>query len=129
MQDEVSLFLEHGERRFFRAGCRCEECAGAERAYQRGRRPPGPRTEPVALTSVPAPGDWIRNARCKSAPVNLFFPLRGEDNATAKAICAGCPVLNDCRDYALANPDSLRGIWGGLTARERRRSRHGRLSA
>ena len=37
----------------------------------------------------------------------------------AKQICAACPILHDCRRHAITNaePD---GIWGGLTADERR---------
>lgn len=40
--------------------------------------------------------------------------------ATAKAICAGCPVRATCRAYALTAREPY-GIWGGLTARERTR--------
>lgn len=40
----------------------------------------------------------------------------------AREICHACPVLVECRDYALANPN-LDGTWGGLTEQERRRRR------
>ena len=36
----------------------------------------------------------------------------------AKAVCTGCPVLEQCRTYALARP-TLSGIWGGTSDRER----------
>lgn len=38
--------------------------------------------------------------------------------ATAKAICGGCPVVDQCRDWALTN-DEKWGIWGGMNASER----------
>lgn len=40
----------------------------------------------------------------------------------AKIVCYDCPVLMQCRDYALANP-GLSGTWGGLTEQERARTR------
>lgn len=39
--------------------------------------------------------------------------------AAAKAVCAACPVLEECRDWVLA-VDEPHGIWGGLTESERR---------
>jgi len=36
----------------------------------------------------------------------------------AKVVCAVCEVQEECRDWAVANRE--RGIWGGLTDRERR---------
>lgn len=36
----------------------------------------------------------------------------------AKVVCAVCEVQKECRDWAVANRE--RGIWGGLTDRERR---------
>jgi len=40
----------------------------------------------------------------------------------AKTICRGCPVMLECREYAMDNP-SLSGTWGGLTEQDRRRLR------
>jgi WhiB family redox-sensing transcriptional regulator len=37
----------------------------------------------------------------------------------AKAICASCPVLEPCLDYALTIREP-HGIWGGLNETERR---------
>jgi len=59
---------------------------------------------------------------CKKEDPELFFPetysLLSQVNV-AKAICNKCPLIAECRDYALANPD-LDGIWGGTTPRERK---------
>jgi hypothetical protein len=38
---------------------------------------------------------------------------------TAKFICAGCPIKQECLDYAMAAQEEY-GIWGGLTADERK---------
>ena len=37
----------------------------------------------------------------------------------AKAICVRCPVLEECREYALEVGET-HGIWGGLNEMERR---------
>jgi WhiB family redox-sensing transcriptional regulator len=56
---------------------------------------------------------------------SLFFPERGSTEriwvAAAKAVCASCPVRCDCLEVGMSEP---RGVWGGLTAYERRRLRH-----
>jgi WhiB family transcriptional regulator, redox-sensing transcriptional regulator len=46
--------------------------------------------------------------------------------AEAKSICNGCPVMLECRKYAMANP-SLTGTWGGLTEQDRRRMRRANI--
>jgi WhiB family redox-sensing transcriptional regulator len=38
--------------------------------------------------------------------------------ATAKAICAACPVLAQCRDHALKTREPY-GVWGGLGEEDR----------
>lgn len=76
----------------------------------------------VALSAVPWPGPWARKGRCRQTPAGIFFPGRGEDTEDAKAVCARCPVLAECRKYALAHP-ALHGVWGGLSVEERRHLR------
>ena len=51
----------------------------------------------------------------------IFHPLSDEDAAEdAKAICELCPVREACLEYAISAREKD-GVWGGLTARERRR--------
>lgn len=69
---------------------------------------------------LPAP--WMRQAACRESNPDLFFPHRGENVRAAKAVCAGCPVINECRDYSIVNDERV-GIWGGLTERDRRHLR------
>ncbi|WP_435210344.1 WhiB family transcriptional regulator [Streptomyces sp. bgisy034] len=51
----------------------------------------------------------------------LFFhtPRDHQAIAEAKRTCATCPVKKDCFNYAIDNQIRY-GIWGGLTAKERR---------
>ena len=56
---------------------------------------------------------------CETVP-DIYFPedipdreVREKAIQTAKALCADCPVLDLCRDYAL-NTGQEFGIWGGL---------------
>jgi WhiB family redox-sensing transcriptional regulator len=71
----------------------------------------------------PAPGSWRFQGLCRDEDVNRFFPNRETNNKViqkAKLICRQCPVLIECREYALNSSPSLSGIWGGLTQHERR---------
>ncbi|HEX7662556.1 MAG TPA: WhiB family transcriptional regulator, partial [Pseudonocardiaceae bacterium] len=45
-------------------------------------------------------------------------PARARREARAKAICQSCPVLELCRQHALAVQEPY-GIWGGLSESER----------
>jgi WhiB family redox-sensing transcriptional regulator len=72
-------------------------------------------------TRPPAADDWRSRAACRGADPDLFFPLGS--NREAIAICAGCPVREDCLDEALEKGDL--GIRGGTTETERRLMRAG----
>jgi WhiB family redox-sensing transcriptional regulator len=67
-------------------------------------------------------GEWREQAACRDSDPDLFFPTGDEDVAKiaiAKAICASCPVEEDCLVYAI-ELNQTSGIWGGHTATERR---------
>ncbi|WP_407646765.1 WhiB family transcriptional regulator [Allosaccharopolyspora coralli] len=73
--------------------------------------------------------DWQLRAACRDADTSVFFPpARGSarelSEARGKALCMQCPVRLTCLQYALDVEESF-GIWGGLTAAERREL-HGR---
>nr|WP_012476907.1 WhiB family transcriptional regulator [Streptomyces sp. 44030]ABC67339.1 hypothetical protein pRL1.10 [Streptomyces sp. 44030] len=60
---------------------------------------------------------------CAEVDPELFFPVSyvpSHQITTAKQICAGCPVLAECREYGMGQFD---GIFGGLTPGDRRRVR------
>jgi WhiB family redox-sensing transcriptional regulator len=65
-------------------------------------------------------GTWRDQARCRGVDPDIFHPSDEDDGAEAKAICAECPVREACLEYALTAREKD-GVWGGLTARERRR--------
>lgn len=66
---------------------------------------------------------WADRGSCKGLThkevVTYFFPLKTSsiEILKAKEICAVCPVLEECREYALAHSDH--GVWGGMSERER----------
>lgn len=71
---------------------------------------------------LPARPAWQALAACAGLDANLFFPERGVSTAPAKAVCRGCPVKDECLDYALENKERF-GVFGGLSERERRYTR------
>lgn len=68
---------------------------------------------------------WLDHAACRGVPTAVFFPGIGKPTAPAKKICADCPVLDPCLDYALETP-WLTGIWGGTSEKQRREIRTGK---
>ncbi|HWM37309.1 MAG TPA: WhiB family transcriptional regulator [Streptomyces sp.] len=71
-------------------------------------------------------GPWHSEAVCRRDEAGLFFAPSKEPTAArlsreqaAKRVCARCPVMVECREHALVLPEPY-GVWGGLTAAERR---------
>ena len=69
--------------------------------------------------------EWRADAACQHHPEELFYHgegerkgLRREKERHAKQICAHCPVIDQCRQYALQAGEAY-GVWGGLTEMER----------
>ena len=68
--------------------------------------------------------EWSSRAACLNAEPEVFFPIGNggvglDEVSAAKAICAGCAVLVECRDYAVATRQPF-GVWGGLDEEQRR---------
>jgi WhiB family transcriptional regulator, redox-sensing transcriptional regulator len=63
---------------------------------------------------------WMDSAGCAGLPTDWFFPDRGGSGLAvrAKAVCADCPVRQECLTFAVAT-GTADGIWGGLTPDER----------
>jgi WhiB family transcriptional regulator, redox-sensing transcriptional regulator len=66
---------------------------------------------------------WMTKAAC-TGRVDLFFGIAGERperrvrrEAVARQVCAGCPVMEPCRQAARLNRES--GFWGGENEEER----------
>lgn len=67
-------------------------------------------------------GDWVHQAACVGLAPDLFHPTRGEHAGHAQAVCASCPVRNECLNWALRTGQEF-GIWGGLSEQARKRIR------
>lgn len=96
---------------------------------------------------VPSRPEWQADAACRNVPVEVMVGVgRGDEFLSlrpkaavytqapdiAKRHCQRCPVVVECLDEAMRNPQLL-GVWGGLTDRERadrrNRSDHRRTAA
>ena len=80
--------------------------------------PPTP-TEPMLVDLDERP--WAAYGACRTADPDLFFPTEDTAAEAALKICRGCPVIDECRDWALEMRIRY-GAWGGLTERDRRRA-------
>jgi len=77
--------------------------------------------EPVRL--IAENDAWMHDAACKGL-THLFFPApaerpqaRDRREANARAVCSGCDVTHECRDFARDNHEY--GLWGGESEDER----------
>ncbi len=68
---------------------------------------------------------WQNSGACRDLPSEMFFhpdgergPSRRNREKKALAVCAACPVIQQCRTQALTIQESY-GIWGGLTEDDR----------
>lgn len=67
--------------------------------------------------------DWAL-AACSGMDSDLFFPI-GETGPSAiqieraKTVCGRCPIMAECRAWAIATAQAD-GVWGGLSTVERR---------
>jgi WhiB family redox-sensing transcriptional regulator len=69
--------------------------------------------DPAVFFPTPTPSRWSRPPGAPSAAMCELESL-------AKAVCRECPVRDECLAYALDHREHD-GVWGGLSARERRR--------
>jgi WhiB family redox-sensing transcriptional regulator len=71
--------------------------------------------------------EWRERAACRDVDPELFLPIghgpaAEAQIAEAKAVCARCPVVQECLAWALETGQDA-GVWGGLTEDERRELR------
>jgi WhiB family redox-sensing transcriptional regulator len=69
--------------------------------------------------------EWQLDAACAGLDTSLFYQADNERGASvrrrelqAKAVCARCPVIQNCLRDALANHEPY-GVWGGMSPDER----------
>lgn len=81
------------------------------------------------LSRLPGPNadfwDWQLDSACRGLDSDIFYHPDGERGSarerrvsTAKAICAACPVMAQCRAHALKTREPY-GVWGGLGEEDR----------
>ncbi len=64
------------------------------------------------------PKEVIQQGMCSAASdPDIFFSDAKADQEEAVSLCAICPVLEACLNYAIKN--EMYGIWGGTTPEER----------
>ncbi len=86
-------------------------------ALEVGITTPVLRRQAAATAERKAKG-WDEHAACKGMDSRLFFGERGSNVTEAKRVCAGCPVREECFDYAVAAREQF-GCWGGVCFGER----------
>lgn len=84
-------------------------------------------THPPALTAPILTPAWTDDALCAQTgygAADEWYPERGESYTAALKLCQGCPVRQECLEFAMTNEASdyhRHGIYGGATPRQRRR--------
>ncbi|KQX76230.1 MULTISPECIES: WhiB family transcriptional regulator [Aeromicrobium] len=83
----------------------------------------------AAISRLPMPiqetYEWQYDGACRGVDPETFFspdaergPRRRARESAAKALCAVCPVVQECLNHALTVREPY-GVWGGLTINER----------
>lgn len=67
--------------------------------------------------------EWQAEGLCHDpnySNINWFPepPTKQVDSARAKEMCLACPVLLECRTWALTRHE-MHGVWGGMSERDR----------
>lgn len=76
-------------------------------------------SQELMLVELDDDAAWMDDALCAQTDPEAFFPEKGGSTRAAKSVCAACPVRQECLNYALEHRETS-GIWGGLSAQERR---------
>jgi WhiB family redox-sensing transcriptional regulator len=81
----------------------------------------------VPTAARAASDGWAARGACLDSDPELFFPIGPsgpalQQIAQAKAICARCPVRQECLQFAVAT-HQVHGVWGSTTEEERQQLR------
>jgi WhiB family redox-sensing transcriptional regulator len=75
--------------------------------------------QPVPVRERDQEAPWHTEAVCRRDEAGLFFAPSKEPTAArlsreeaAKRVCGRCPVMVECREHALLQPEPY-GVWGG----------------
>ena len=67
--------------------------------------------------------DFGNDAACFGQDTELFYSEDTQAIASAKGICSGCPLIKECATWAVQHEEF--GVFGGLSAKERKLMRGG----
>lgn len=70
--------------------------------------------------------DWHLQGLCAQTDPEAFFQEKGGSSREARRICKGCPVRDECLEFALKNDERF-GVWGGMSAQDRKRLKERRI--
>lgn len=93
----------------------------AELCWERGYLTQVSRDAVASWSALQAGIDELRDQGRGPVCLNawdLWASPRAEDQAEAVEACGWCPLLEACREYAVAAREP-EGVWGGLTVRDR----------
>ena len=79
---------------------------------------------PEFLVNLQIPTEITKGGACVGANINLFFSENIVEINQAREICASCPLMATCLDYATFAEEF--GVWGATTAGERKKLRQGK---
>jgi WhiB family redox-sensing transcriptional regulator len=72
---------------------------------------------------------WRASAACAGADPETFLPTRGASFDEALSYCRRCEVRAECQQAAFDLGRRAVGVWGGVSARERRFAKRRGLTA
>ncbi|WP_344661124.1 WhiB family transcriptional regulator [Catenulispora subtropica] len=85
--------------------------------------------KPARVRPIAALWEWQASAACRGLASDRFFSPQGERGAaraererSAREICEGCVVRDECARFAVESGEQ-HGVWGGVTGREREAQR------
>jgi len=70
-----------------------------------------PDTEPA--------GQWTKQGPCRDDPDRMYPGTLAAEIERAKTVCRGCPVMEQCLQWALETREPY-GVWGGTSEADRR---------
>lgn len=79
--------------------------------------------------------DWTALAACRDMDTEFFYSGKpGSQQPKPRAVCAGCPVIRECFEWAMAveeevGDDTRHGVWGGQTPSGRAQIQRNRTAA
>lgn len=111
--------------RYQKGRCKCDECRSIAAEHRRRRRATNPTDDnpilalAVILETRIDQAAWRRHAVCRGVAAWVFYPEPDDEPtlAAARRVCESCRVRQECLAAHIDEPD---GVFGGLTASERR---------